>query len=106
MANSKIIKFVLATPQQQWQIVKILEWEAWSMQDKVHRETLQTQAPDSQFMKYQKTDSERAVSSDEEAFYKNFQWLLYEKRFVVIIPARAKLDASLAFEEPLIYINW
>lgn len=51
-----------------------------------------------------KTDSERAVSSDEEAFYKNFQWLLYEKRFVVIIPARAKLDASLAFEEALFIV--
>ncbi len=51
-----------------------------------------------------KTNSERAVDSDEEAFYKNFQWLLYEKRFVVIIPARAKLDASLAFEESLFII--
>ncbi|MBP9161706.1 MAG: hypothetical protein KBF99_00925 [Leptospiraceae bacterium] len=51
-----------------------------------------------------KTDSERAVSSDEEAFYKNFQWLLYEKRFVVVIPARAKLDASLAFEEALFIV--
>jgi hypothetical protein len=51
-----------------------------------------------------KTDSERAVNSDEEAFYKNFQWLLYEKRFVVIIPARAKLDASLAFEEALFIV--
>jgi hypothetical protein len=52
-----------------------------------------------------KTDSERGVSSDEEAFYKNFQWLLYEKRFVVIIPARAKLDASLNFEESLFIIG-
>ncbi len=51
-----------------------------------------------------KTDVERAVNSDEEAFYKNFQWLLYEKRFVVIIPARAKLDASLAFEESLFIV--
>jgi hypothetical protein len=51
-----------------------------------------------------KTDSERAVNSDEEAFYKNFQWLLYEKRFVVIIPASAKLDASLAFEEALFIV--
>jgi hypothetical protein len=51
-----------------------------------------------------KTDAERAVDSDEEAFYKNFQWLLYEKRFVVIIPARAKLDVSLAFEEALFIV--
>ncbi|MDX1958000.1 MAG: hypothetical protein SFU98_05475 [Leptospiraceae bacterium] len=51
-----------------------------------------------------KSNEERAVNSDEEAFYKNFQWLLYEKRFVVIIPARAKLDASLAFEESLFII--
>lgn len=51
-----------------------------------------------------KTDSERAVSSDEEAFYKNFQWLLYEKRFVVVIPARAKLDNSLTFEEALFIV--
>lgn len=51
-----------------------------------------------------KSDSERAVDSDEEAFYKNFQWLLYEKRFVVIIPARAKLDSSLTFEESLFII--
>ncbi|MCB1179815.1 MAG: hypothetical protein KDK36_19720 [Leptospiraceae bacterium] len=48
-----------------------------------------------------KTDSERAVDSDEEAFYKNFQWLLYEKRFVVIIPARAKLHSSVQFNEAL-----
>ena len=52
-----------------------------------------------------KSDSERGVNSDEEAFYKNFQWLLYEKRFVVIIPARAKLDASLTFEESLFIIG-
>ncbi len=50
-----------------------------------------------------KTDSERAVDSDEEAFYKNFQWLLYEKRLVVIIPARAKLS-GLTFEESLFII--
>jgi hypothetical protein len=31
-------------------------------------------------------ESERAVSSDEEAFYKNFQWLLYQKRMVLVIP--------------------
>ncbi|HNO21896.1 MAG TPA: hypothetical protein PKK94_02885, partial [Leptospiraceae bacterium] len=51
-----------------------------------------------------KTDAERAVETDEEAFYKNFQWLLYEKRFVVIIPAKAKLDASLTFEEALFIV--
>lgn len=51
-----------------------------------------------------KSDSERAVSSDEEAFYKNFQWLLYEKRLVVVIPARAKFSASLAFEESLFIV--
>ncbi|MCB1144409.1 MAG: hypothetical protein KDK54_19300 [Leptospiraceae bacterium] len=51
-----------------------------------------------------KTDSERAVDSDEEAFYKNFQWLMYEKRFVVVIPARAKLHSSVPFEEGLFII--
>jgi hypothetical protein len=39
-----------------------------------------------------KSDTERAVDSDEDAFYKNFQWLLYEKRFVVIIPTKANLS--------------
>ncbi|NBU96641.1 MAG: hypothetical protein EBS19_00285 [Spirochaetia bacterium] len=48
-----------------------------------------------------KTDAERAVSSDEEAFYKNFQWLLYEKRFVVIIPAKSNLQS---IEEALFII--
>ena len=48
-----------------------------------------------------KSDLDRAVETDEEAFYKNFQWLLYEKRFVVIIPARAKLHSSVPFEEAL-----
>jgi len=51
-----------------------------------------------------KTDAERAVNSDEEAFYKNFQWLLYEKRFVVVIPARAKLDPALTYEEALFIV--
>ncbi|MCB1169955.1 MAG: hypothetical protein KDK25_06450, partial [Leptospiraceae bacterium] len=36
----------------------------------------------------------RQVGSREEAFYKNFQWLLYEKRFVLVIPVHAKLGAS------------
>jgi len=31
-------------------------------------------------------ESERAQETDEEAFYKNFQWLLYQKRMVIIIP--------------------
>ncbi|MEM7181102.1 MAG: hypothetical protein AAF518_09325 [Spirochaetota bacterium] len=31
-------------------------------------------------------DTDRAVASDEEAFYKNFQWLLYKKRMVLVIP--------------------
>lgn len=50
-----------------------------------------------------KTNEERAVNSDEEAFYKNFQWLLYEKRFVVIIPALASLNGT-AFQESLFII--
>ncbi|TGM57189.1 hypothetical protein [Leptospira adleri] len=48
-----------------------------------------------------KTDAQRAVDSDEEAFYKNLQWLLYEKRFVAVLPVRAKLAATVAFEEAL-----
>ncbi|MCX7999035.1 MAG: hypothetical protein N3A69_08820, partial [Leptospiraceae bacterium] len=51
-----------------------------------------------------KSDLDRAVETDEEAFYKNFQWLLYEKRFVVIIPARAKLHSSVPFEEALFIV--
>ena len=31
-------------------------------------------------------DSARGVTSDEEALHRNFQWLLYEKRFVLVIP--------------------
>lgn len=50
-----------------------------------------------------KSNDERAVNSDEEAFYKNFQWLLYEKRFVVIIPALASLSGT-AFRESLFII--
>ncbi|XDD51231.1 hypothetical protein AB3N59_05540 [Leptospira sp. WS92.C1] len=48
-----------------------------------------------------KADAQRAVDSDEEAFYKNLQWLLYEKRFVAVLPVRAKLTATVAFEEAL-----
>lgn len=32
------------------------------------------------------SDSDRALRSDEEAFFKNFQWLLYQKRMVIVIP--------------------
>lgn len=31
-------------------------------------------------------ETSRGVESDEEAFYKNFQWLMYEKRIVIVIP--------------------
>ncbi|TGN04037.1 hypothetical protein EHR06_01040 [Leptospira dzoumogneensis] len=41
------------------------------------------------------------VASDEEAFYKNLQWLLYEKRFVAVLPVRAKLAATVTYEEAL-----
>ncbi|MEQ8351594.1 MAG: hypothetical protein RH862_08930 [Leptospiraceae bacterium] len=37
---------------------------------------------------------ERAVDSDLEALHKNYQWLLYKKRFVIVIPLHAKLGAS------------
>ncbi len=39
-------------------------------------------------------ESERSVNSDEEALYRNFQWLIYEKRFVLTIPVRIKLAAT------------
>lgn len=32
------------------------------------------------------SEDARAVDSDEEEFYKNYQWLLYQKRFVLVIP--------------------
>ncbi len=32
------------------------------------------------------SEDSRAVESDEEEFYKNYQWLLYQKRFVLVIP--------------------
>jgi hypothetical protein len=41
-----------------------------------------------------KSDSERAVSSDEEAIYKNFMWLVHEKRFVLVIPVNAILSGG------------
>ncbi|TGM05358.1 hypothetical protein [Leptospira jelokensis] len=31
-------------------------------------------------------ENERAVGSDEEAFYKNFYWLMYQKRYVIVVP--------------------
>ncbi|GIX41119.1 MAG: hypothetical protein KatS3mg129_0852 [Leptospiraceae bacterium] len=44
-----------------------------------------------------KSTLEREVSSKEEAFYKNLQWLLYEKRFILIIPIQIDpLNANLA----------
>ena len=39
-------------------------------------------------------DPSRAVDSDEEALYKNFQWLLNEKRFVLIIPVQARIQSG------------
>ncbi|TGL64595.1 hypothetical protein EHQ64_01750 [Leptospira sarikeiensis] len=41
------------------------------------------------------------VSSDEEAFYKNLQWLLYEKRFVAVLPVRARLASTVTYAEAL-----
>jgi hypothetical protein len=41
-----------------------------------------------------KSDSERRVDSDEEAIYKNFMWLVHEKRFVLIIPVNAILGGG------------
>lgn len=42
--------------------------------------------------------SERAVDTDEEAIYKNFQWLLHEKRMVAVIPLRASLGAGVPYK--------
>jgi len=38
--------------------------------------------------------SDRAVNSDEEAIYKNFMWLVHEKRFVLVIPVNAILSGG------------
>ena len=38
--------------------------------------------------------SNREVSSKEEAFYRNLLWLLYYKRFVIVIPLQANLGAG------------
>lgn len=39
-------------------------------------------------------DAQRASDSDEEAMYRNFQWLMYEKRFVLTIPMRTYLAST------------
>ncbi|HMY67702.1 MAG TPA: hypothetical protein PL163_13700, partial [Leptospiraceae bacterium] len=39
-------------------------------------------------------DIMRASDSDEEAMYRNFQWLMYEKRFVLTIPIRTYLSST------------
>ncbi|MCB1157034.1 MAG: hypothetical protein KDK45_05975, partial [Leptospiraceae bacterium] len=41
-----------------------------------------------------KTDAERAVSSDEEAIFKNFMWLVHEKRMVLVIPVNAIMGTA------------
>ncbi|TGM98589.1 hypothetical protein [Leptospira dzoumogneensis] len=42
--------------------------------------------------------TERAVNTDEEAIYKNFQWLLHEKRMVAVIPLRASLGTGVPYK--------
>ncbi|TGK19271.1 hypothetical protein EHO61_07315 [Leptospira fluminis] len=42
--------------------------------------------------------TQRAVNSDEEAIYKNFQWLLHEKRMVAVIPLRASLGVGVPYK--------
>lgn len=37
---------------------------------------------------------ERATSSKEEAFFKNLLWLLYYKRFVIVIPLQANIGSG------------
>ncbi|TGL49931.1 hypothetical protein EHQ61_10035 [Leptospira wolffii] len=41
---------------------------------------------------------ERALNTDEEVIYKNFQWLLHEKRMVAVIPLRASLGSSVPYK--------
>ncbi len=41
---------------------------------------------------------ERALNTDEEVIYKNFQWLLHEKRMVAVIPLRASLGAGVPYK--------
>ncbi|MCG6167750.1 hypothetical protein [Leptospira sanjuanensis] len=45
-----------------------------------------------------KTSSERALETDEEVLYKNFQWLLSEKRMVAVIPLRASLGPGVPYK--------
>lgn len=45
-----------------------------------------------------KSGSERALETDEEAIYKNFQWLLSEKRMVAVIPLRASLGPGVPYK--------
>ncbi|TGJ98494.1 hypothetical protein EHQ53_01880 [Leptospira langatensis] len=42
--------------------------------------------------------AERALNSDEEVIYKNFQWLLHEKRMVAVIPLRASLGSGVPYK--------
>lgn len=41
---------------------------------------------------------ERALNTDEEVIYKNFQWLLHEKRMVAVIPLRASLGNGVPYK--------
>ncbi|TGM96531.1 hypothetical protein [Leptospira yasudae] len=45
-----------------------------------------------------KTSGERALETDEEVLYKNFQWLLSEKRMVAVIPLRASLGPGVPYK--------
>ncbi|GBF50411.1 hypothetical protein LPTSP4_19360 [Leptospira ryugenii] len=47
-------------------------------------------------------DSEREVNDDEEAFYKNFTWLMYKKRFVIVVPVA--LEALGSTVQDAVYI--
>ncbi|GIX42905.1 MAG: hypothetical protein KatS3mg129_2638 [Leptospiraceae bacterium] len=38
------------------------------------------------------SEEDRKVDSDEEAFYKNLQWLLYYKKFVLVIPMQVNVS--------------
>ncbi|PJZ70524.1 hypothetical protein CH373_05500 [Leptospira perolatii] len=45
-----------------------------------------------------KQEVDRAVNTDEEAIYRNFQWLLTEKRMVAVIPLRASLGSGVPYK--------
>ncbi|WP_246838717.1 hypothetical protein [Leptospira stimsonii] len=45
-----------------------------------------------------KSASDRALENDEEVIYKNFQWLLSEKRMVAVIPLRASLGPGVPYK--------